>query len=159
MLEIKDINKIKIINMDVDNIQFMYEDTAITLHDFKGTCTIVEEQDSNSEEKKYQIIECKIENFINKLSSLDTTQKFRFELYKNSITKEKIYDFVLCLGFYNMVKCDEVRKEKIKIEIDKFKSEIIDMERKILNLTREKELKEIALHVLEDVLEENSLVM
>lgn len=159
MLEIKDINKIKIINMDVDNIQFMYEDTAITLHDFKGTCTIVEEQDSNSEEKKYQIIECKIENFINKLSSLDTVRMFHFGLYKNDITKEKIYDFVLCLGFYNMVKCDEVRKEKMKIEIDKFKSEIIDMERKILNLTREKELKEIALHVLEDVLEENSLVM
>lgn len=155
MLEIKDINKIKINNIDVDNIQFMYEDIVITLHDFKETCTIIEEQNSNSEEKKYQIIECKIEKFINKLTSLDTVKMFRFELYKNSITKEKIYDFVLCLGFYNIVKCDEVRKEKIKIEIDKFKSEIIDMERKILNLTREKELKKIALHVLEDVLEKN----
>lgn len=155
MLEIKDINKIKIINMDDNHIQFKYEDTIITLDDFKGTCTIIEEQDSNSEEKKYQIIECKIENFINKLSSLDTAKKFRFELYKGSITKEKIYDFVLCLGFYGIVKCDEIKKEKIKIEIDKFKSEIIDIERKILNLNREKELKKIALHVLEDFLEEN----
>ena len=155
MLEIKDINKIKIINMDVDNIQFMYEDTAITLHDFKGTCTIIEEQDSNSEEKKYQIIECKIENFINKLSSLDTTQKFRFELYKNSITKEKIYDFVLCLGFYNIVKCDEVKREKFQIEILRIKTEIIDIERKILKLNREKELKKIVLCELESVLEEN----
>lgn len=155
MLEIKDINKIKINNIDVDNIQFMYEDIVITLHDFKETCTIIEEQNSNSEEKKYQIIECKIEKFINKLTSLDTVKMFRFELYKNSITKEKIYDFVLCLGFYNIVKCDEVKREKFQIEIDKFKSEIIDMERKILKLNREKELKKIVLCELESVLEEN----
>ena len=159
MLEIKDINKVKILMMSDNHIKFKYEDTIITLDDFKGTCTVVTMQENDSEEKKYQIIECKIENFINKLTSLDTAKKFHFDLYKNRITKEKIYDFVLCLGFYNIVKCDEVRKEKIKIEIDKFKSEIIDMERKILNLTREKELKKIALHVLEDVLEENSLVM
>lgn len=155
MLEIKDINKIKINNIDVDNIQFMYEDTVIILHDFKGTCTIVEIKEPNSEEKKYEIIECKIEKFINKLASLDTVKKFHFDLYKNRITKEKIYDFVLCLGFYNIVKCDEVKREKFQIEIDKFKSEIIDIERKILNLNREKELKKIALHRLEDVLEEN----
>ena len=155
MLEIKDINNLNIINMDDTYIQFKYEDTIITLDDFKGTCTVVTMQENDSEEKKYQIIECKIENFINKLTSLDTAKKFHFDLYKNRITKEKIYDFVLCLGFYNIVKCDEVRKEKIKIEIDKFKSEIIDMERKILNLNREKELKKVALHVLEDVLEKN----
>lgn len=155
MLEIKDINNLNIINMDDTYIQFKYEDTIITLDDFKGTCTVVTMQENDSEEKKYQIVECEIEKFINKLTSLDTAQKFHFDLYKNKITKEKIYDFVLCLGFYNIVKCDEVRKEKIKIEIDKFKSEIIDMERKILNLTREKELKKIALHVLEDVLEKN----
>ena len=155
MLEIKDINKVKIINMNDNHIQFKYEDTIITLDDFKGTCTVVTMQENDSEEKKYQIVECEIENFINKLTSLDTAKKFHFDLYKNSITKEKIYDFVLCLGFYNIVKCDEVRKEKIKIEIDKFKSEIIDMERKILNLNKKKELKQIALHVLEDVLEKN----
>ncbi len=155
MLEIKDINKVKILIMSDNHIQFKYEDTIITLHDFKETCTIIEIKEPNSEEKKYEIIECKIEKFINKLTSLDTAKKFHFDLYKNRITKEKIYDFVLCLGFYNIVKCDEVRKEKIKIEIDKFKSEIIDMERKILNLNREKELKKIALHVLEDVLEKN----
>lgn len=155
MLEIKDINKIKIINMNDTYIQFKYEDTAITLHDFKGTCTIIEIKESNSEEKKYEIIECKIEKFINKLASLDTTQKFHFDLYKNSITKEKIYDFVLCLGFYNIVKCDEVKREKFQIEIDRIKSEIIDIERKILILNREKELNKIVLRGLEDVLEKN----
>ena len=155
MLEIKDINKIKINNIDVDNIQFMYEDTVITLHDFKETCTIIEIKEPNNEEKKYEIIECKIENFINKLSSLDTVRMFRFELYKNSITKEKIYDFVLCLGFYNIVKCDEVKREKFQIEILRIKTEIIDIERKILKLNRKKELKKIVLCELESVLEKN----
>lgn len=138
MLEIKDINKVKILMMRDNHIQFKYEDTIIILDDFKGTCTVVTIQENDSEEKKYQIVECKIENFINKLTSLDTAKNFHFDLYKNRITKEKIYDFVLCLGFYNIVKCGEIKKEKIKIEIDKFKSEIIDMERKILNLNREK---------------------
>ena len=115
MLEIKDINKVKILMMSDNHIKFKYEDTIITLDDFKGTCTVVTMQENDSEEKKYQIVECEIENFINKLTSLATAKKF--------------------------------------------KSEIIDIERKILNLTREKELKKIALHVLEDVLEENSLVM
>ena len=155
MLEIKDINKVKILMMSDNHIQFKYEDTIITLDDFKGTCTVVTMQENDSEEKKYQIVECEIEKFINKLSSLDTTQKFRFELYKSSITKEKIYNFVLCLGFYNIVKCDEVKKEKISIEIIKTQSEIMDIKRKILNLTREMELKEVALHGLEQALKEN----
>ena len=153
MLEIKDIDKVKITNVDMDNIQLEYKDNYISLDRFKDVCTVVTIQ-KMFKENEYKIVESNINNFIEKLINLDTVRCYDFKLYKNSITREDVCNFLLNLQLYGIIKCDAVFKEKLQLEILKVKSEIVDIERKILNLTRKKELKKVALHGLEATLEE-----